>query len=299
MRPLNLRNPRRAQARPDPAPSRWAYRLNRMWLTRRFRFLVRVGVPAALVAAGIGLWLGDEGRRGAIAGAYAELRDAFHHRPEFMVNLVSIEGASGVLADSIRNGLGLDLPLSSFRLDLEAARARVEAFDAVARADLRIGSGGVLHVVVTERLPRIVWRAPDGLWLLDGEGHRIATLTARSLRPDLPLIAGEGADAAVPEALALLRASGPLAPRLRGLARVGARRWDVVLDRDQRIMLPETAPVRVLERVIALDQAQDLFGRDISTVDFRVAARPTVRLTPDGLEALRQVRTISAGASLP
>jgi hypothetical protein len=44
----------------------------------------------------------------------------------------------------------------------------------------------------------------------------------------------------VPEALALVAAARPAVPRLRGLVRMGERRWDLVLDRDQRILLPET-----------------------------------------------------------
>ena len=40
--------------------------------------------------------------------------------------------------------------------------------------------------------------------------------------------------------------------RLRGFERIGARRWDVVLDRGQRIMLPEQGAERMLEQVIAM-----------------------------------------------
>ena len=70
-----------------------------------------------------------------------------------------------------------------------------------------------------------------------------------------------------------------LAPRLRGLVRMGERRWDVVLDRGQRILLPEEAPVQALERVIALDGAQDILSRDITRIDMRLGARPTVKMS--------------------
>jgi cell division protein FtsQ len=63
----------------------------------------------------------------------------------------------------------------------------------------------------------------------------------------------------VPEALALIDAAGPLSDRLRGLVRVGERRWDLVLDRDQRILSARDRRARrALERVIALDEAQEL-----------------------------------------
>jgi cell division protein FtsQ len=129
--------------------------------------------------------------------------------------------------------------------------------------------------------------------MLDATGHRVAGLAARADRPDLPLIAGQGADAATPEALDLLSAARPLAARLRGLVRVGQRRWDVVLDRDQRLMLPAENPVAALERLIALDQAEDLLSRDILSVDLRLASRPVLRLAPFALSESRRARGLT------
>ena len=51
-----------------------------------------------------------------------------------------------------------------------------------------------------------------GLQLLDATGHRVAGLSARADRADLPLVAGEGADAAMPEALAIFEAAQPVEP---------------------------------------------------------------------------------------
>ena len=56
--------------------------------------------------------------------------------------------------------------------------------------------------------------------------------------PDLPLIAGRGAPATC-WTLALLIAAARRWAAAAGLVRVGERRWDLVLDRDQRILLPE------------------------------------------------------------
>ena len=53
------------------------------------------------------------------------------------------------------------------------------------------------------------------------------------------MVAGEGADKNIAEARALLASAMPLADRLRGLIYVGERRWDLALDRNQRIMLPD------------------------------------------------------------
>lgn len=275
--------------RRDPAPTRWAYRMERLWLTPVFRALLRVGVPSFALAFAAGLYLNDDARRVALTANFVEMREAVEHRPEFMVRLMEVAGANAGLADAVRDIAALKLPLSSFDLDLEAARARIETLDAVASAGLRVRTGGVLEVTITERQPVIIWRKAEGLDLLDKDGRRVAMILARADRADLPLIAGEGGDAAVPEARALIAAMGPLASRVRGLVRMGARRWDIVLDRNQRILLPESDPLAALARLIALDRDEALLARDLLTVDLRLAARPTLRLAPGALAQLRGV----------
>jgi cell division protein FtsQ len=290
MQPLIAR--RQAPHTRDPAPSRWAYRRQRMMLTPMVRFLLKTGLPTVLLIGGAALWLADEGRRADLVATLTDLREEFEARPEFQVTLARVEGASPELAEAVRGRLGLALPMSSFDIDLAAVRDRIQTLDAVKSAELRVRSGGVLEVTITERLPVAVWRTEAGLTLVDETGHRVAGLVARADRPDLPLIVGEGADMAAPEALALVAAAGPLTPRIRGLVRMGERRWDIVLDRNQRVMLPAHDPVPALERLLALNQAQDLMNRDLLTVDLRLDHRPILRLTPHALAELRRAQGI-------
>ncbi len=274
--------------RRDPAPSRWAYRMQRLWLTPFFRVLFRVGLPVAVIGAVGTLVFYDAHRRDAMMQSLAELRSQFEARPEFRVSYLSIDGASPDLADAVRSKLKLKLPQSSFDLDLDALRVAAQDLDAVASAELRVRSGGVLQVLLTEREPALVWRLGDRLELMDASGHRVAGLASRSDRADLPLVLGIGANTAATEALALLDAAGPLMPRLRGLVRMGERRWDIVLDRDQRILLPATNPIAALERLLALDAAEDLLARDIFSIDLRSEQRPALRLAPFALNEARR-----------
>lgn len=279
-----------APRRHDPAPSYWAYKMQRLWLTPLFRVLFRVGLPAFVLAIVLGLVLMNEGRRAAIAGGIDHIKEQFQERPEFRVGLLAVDGASRDLTDAVRAKLGVKLPISSFDLDLDALRLKAEELDAVASAELAVRSGGILQVTITEREPALIWREGAALTLLDEGGHRVAGLAARADRPDLPVIAGEGADLVAGEALELIYAAGPLMPRLRGLVRVGERRWDMVLDRNQRILLPEDRPVQALERLLAMDQAEDLAARDLAAIDLRNAKRPVLRMGEHALTEARRAR---------
>lgn len=287
--PAFLRRAPRVAGR-DPAPSRLTYRLQRLWLTPLFRRILGVGVPVFVIAFTVGVVVSDPARHASIVAMYDDFYTAFQDRPEFRVDKVAVQDASPEVAHAIEAHLAPLLPASSLRLDLEAQRAWIESLDAIASAELRLLAGGALEVRVTERVPVIIWRSRAGLELLDHSGARVAMLTGRAGRPDLPVIAGEGAFAHVPEALTLIATASPLADRLRGLVRVGDRRWDVVLDRDQRILLPETGARAALERALALHQAQDLLARDVSVVDLRMPARPTVRLAEGALTTLYSIR---------
>ena len=286
--------------RRDPAPSRGSYRLQRFLLSPWVQVFLRIGVPILIIALPLAVYFSDTARRTAAMTVVQEMKHTIEERPEYQVTLMSIDGASPELTDGVRRALALKLPISSFHIDLAALRAQIENLDAVAHADLRINTG-ILQVSISERAPALVWRLQDGLHLLDATGRRLALLRARTDRMDLPLIAGEGANLAAQEALRLLMvaAGGPLSPRLRGLVRVGARRWDMVLDRGQRILLPQNDPENALKRLIALDQAQSLLARDVPVIDLRITARPVLQLSPQALEVLRRKNdNLSVGTKL-
>ncbi|UWP90127.1 cell division protein FtsQ/DivIB [Aliiroseovarius crassostreae] len=279
-----------APVRRDPAPSRIAYKINRLWLTPLFRATLRVGLPVFLILLMAGWYFSNPTNRYAIGEKITDIKRSVQERPEFMVKLMAVEGASPIVDDAVRVLLPIDFPISSFDLDLEVMREEIMKLDVVANAELRIRPGGVLEVVISERDPVVVWRSQGQLELLDRSGHRVASLTARAARADLPMVAGAGADKAVEEALRIIATAGPLADRLRGLVRVGERRWDLMLTKDQRIMLPENQPVFALEQVLALDQAQDLLARNVTAIDMRTPLRPTLRLGSDATEELRRIR---------
>ncbi|QBX36184.1 cell division protein FtsQ [Paracoccus liaowanqingii] len=261
-----------------------------MWLTPLYRRVLRVGVPAFLLAMVGGLWLADEDRRAMLTDNVSSVVTNVQSRDEFQVRVMTIEGASPVVDRALRAMLPVDLPASSFDIDLAALRLQVMQLDAIETIDLRVKPGGILSAVVKEREPAILWRHARGIDMLDAGGHRVASVTSREVRPELPMISGEGAELATVEALALFDAAGPILPRVRGLVRRGERRWDLVLDHGQRILLPETGAVIALEAAIAMDRAEDMLGRDIVTVDLRDPQRPVLRLGVDARNTIRTAR---------
>lgn len=267
----------RERPRRDPAPSRLRYRLTRLWRRRWLRVAVKAGAPAVLLLGVLVHAATDEKIRAAGAEAVAALRESVKARPEFAVRRVDVRGAQGDVDFMIRALLSPAIGESSMNIDPAATREAIEQIGWVAAAQVRLEAPETLTVEIRQRRAAAVWRRGARLTLLDAEGREIDDIARRADRADLPLVAGDGADAALGEALALSGASPEVARRLRGLVRVGERRWTAVLD-DVDILLPETGAVAAMARVGAMQARDRVLDRDVTVIDLRVAARPTLRL---------------------
>lgn len=296
MRPMSAeRQAARRGPRRDPAPSRLRYRLNRIWLRPGVRRAVNIGLPSlAALLAGWTLIAQFDAKERVIAG-YAALREAVVHRPQFQITAIDVPDVSADLSEQIRTAAFVSLPANSLEVDVAAVRDRVEALGAVERARVRVLTSGVLEIRAIERVPAVVWRSDQGITLLDQGGTRVAEVDSRLRRVDLPLIAGTGAEIHVGEALALFAEAAPVRERVRGLVRVGERRWDLVLDRGQSIRLPERNPLAALEHAMALETGQRVFAREVTVIDLRDPRRPILRLTPYGKDELARMRAQAAG----
>lgn len=275
-----------------PGPSKLAYRLSRIWKKAWLRRAVTVVAVLCL-----GLVAGRVAMSPAVAAWVDARREAFvatlSSRPEFAVRGLrvtgqQITGTSEQLARAVRAVVELPPGASSLTLDVASVQARVAALGGVRSARVKLGSDGILLIAVDERIPEALWRDIDGtLWLVDREGERVGPAGPRANHPAMPVLLGEGAPAAVAEALALFRAVPELGPRLRAFVRVGQRRWNLALDRGLTIMLPEQGAEPALARIMALHYGEELLDRHLSVIDLRLGDRPTLRMTPEALKTLR------------
>lgn len=286
MRSLMRQTP--ADAPRDPAPSRLTYRYQRLMLTPGFRAAVRIGVPILLILTIGGSWYSKPENRASLSATIEATKRDFQERPQFMVQTMNISGADLSIIAGVAPLLPSSFPVSSFDLDLEQIRRDIEALDPIKSASVRVGQGGTLEVALTPRVPAALWRDNGVLRLIDADGAQSGVIGSRAQRRDLPLIAGDGAGDHIAEALGLFAAAGPLQDRVRGLVRMGERRWDIVLDRDQRVLLPADGAIAALDRVIALNAAQDMLNRDVAVVDMRNISRPTLRMNEEAAAALRR-----------
>ena len=271
----------------DPAPSRVAYRIMRLLLIPRLRLIFTLGFLSLLIfCATLGLFINVNVWEN-ISAIKKDLKLAFVERPEFMIKVASIDGSSDELANEIREILPLDFPVSYFDLDIKYLHKVVNEIPAVASAAIKISVGGVLQINVTEKSPAFIWRKDNVMSVIDETGSFIRIANSRVDYPKLPLVVGEAADLAVSEISSLMQANEYFKDHVRAFIRVGERRWDLILENNVRIMLPQREFLAAFDRLMLMNEAGSLLSGRLSNIDMRLVVRPTVRVDTVSVDPLR------------
>lgn len=272
----------------DPAPSLLRYRFQRLWLTPLFRILIRIGLPISFIFVFVFMFLSKAENLDYVRSVVNDAHVSVQSQSEYQLRTLSLEGASPLLEQDIQTKFGSLFPVSTFELNLDEMRIWIENIPSVDRAVVMVSTGGLLSVKIIEVPAAFVWRDVDGLKLVSGSGDILRNIAYRADFGHLPLIAGEGAVDVLEDARSIISHANPIADLLRGLVRVGQRRWNLILLDGQTIALPENSPELALSQAIVLGQAQNLFERDISLIDFRDPSRPTLRIRPAALSHMKK-----------
>ena len=265
----------------DPAPSRLKYKLSRWMLSPLIKKAIFYGVPLIILATPILIYFHDQKNKEKLEEVTYDLYRKVIERPEFMLDALSIEGASDSLNAEIREVLGLHFPISSFDLDLAELHKRVLSLPPVKIAEAHIKRGGILHIKVDEKTPSLLMKKENGFTVLSEHGDYIRSLHSRENFSDLPVITGEGAENAAAQATAIFKAIYGNLDQVRGLVFVGQRRWNIVMKSGQVVMLPENDALQAIQKIIILDKTEQILSRQIAVFDFRLPSRITLRVLSD------------------
>ena len=265
----------------DPAPSRLRYKISRWMLSPFIKKAVVYGFPLVFLSVPILVYFQDQKNREHLEELAFDLYRKIIERPEFMLNALSIEGASDSLNAEIREVLGLHFPVSSFDLDLSDLRKQVLALPPVEIAEAHIKGGGILHIKVNEKTPTLLLKEKIGFTVLSKQGEFIRSVSSREYFSNLPVITGKGAENAAAQANAIFKAMYGKLDRVRGLVFVGQRRWNLIMTSGQVIMLPEENPEQAIQKILILDKAEQILSRNIAVFDFRLPSRITLRIPTD------------------
>ena len=270
----------------DPAPSIISYRLMRLMLIPRLRLILTLGIPSLVIFCGTLILFLNINVHENIEALKKDLKRALVERPEFMIKIASVDGASDELAHEIREIMPLNFPVSYFDLDIKYLHKVLNDIPAVASAAIKVTVSGVLQINISERIPAFIWRKDDVISVIDEKGEFIRLAASRLDYPELPLVIGEAANLSIADISSLMEDNQYFLDQVRAFVRVGERRWDLVLDNNLRIMLPQAEFLAAFDRLMLMSESGSLFSNQLSSIDMRLVERPTVRVGAASVDRL-------------
>jgi cell division protein FtsQ len=233
----------------------WAFRHPMLSLTLG---LLAFGVIGGLISGGY------IAKGGAQFGATAQhaLADA-----GFAVRQVHLSGNERTTEDEAFGALDVTAGYSIFSVDPSAARKRLLALPWVADAEVRRQFPDTVTVRLIEKRPFALWRNGRDMSVVERSG---AVITREGLDSfHLPVIAGAGAPGVAAPFLDVLGGYKAVFTRVRMIERMGERRWDLKLDGNVTVRLPEEGWEDQLKELDTLISKRGVLDRDIEIIDLR------------------------------
>ena len=187
----------------------------------------------------------------------------------FGISEVHLAGAKRTPPQTVLATLGFHLGQSIFGADVHAARDRLLSLDWIKSVDVRRRYPDDITVTVTEKQPFALWRDAAGhIWVIERNGALITDQGYEEFLK-LPHFIGTGAPQDAAEMIDALPGHRAVIARLKGMQRVGERRWNLVLDNGVVVQLPEKGWQKELGTLESLIVDKGILERDVTQIDLR------------------------------
>jgi cell division protein FtsQ len=165
-------------------------------------------------------------------------------------------------------------------VDLAGTRAELMKLGWIADARVSRRLPDTLVVDIVERRPTAIWQYEHRLALIDKDGVVIAPVDDRFM-PDLPVVVGPGANTKATALAALLDGAPSLKPLITAASWQGDRRWDIIFQSGEKLMLPEgdAEAAKALAYFATEDRRARLLGKGLVSFDMRDPTKTVVRVS--------------------
>jgi cell division protein FtsQ len=237
-----------------------------------------IASSALIICASVGYGVVAGGHLPLITEAFKETRDAAANAAGFRIVSLSLSGHHHISSEEVLATAGITGSSSLLFLDVADVRERLKTNPWVADATVLKLYPGELQIRIKERAAFALWQKDGRISVIANDGTVLEPFAAPALLR-LPLVVGSGAARRAKEFLTLLDRYPDIRSKVRASILVGERRWNLRMKNGLDVRLPEADAATALDRLAALDQANQILSRDILAIDLRLADRVTVRLS--------------------
>ncbi len=190
----------------------------------------------------------------------------------FRLENVLIEGQYNTQQEDILATLNADKGTAIFSLDLASIEKNLKFnpwIKNIAIVERRLPN--TVYIRLIERIPIAIWQINGQVFLIDKEGYKITNNIGGFSK--LFHVVGSDANIYTSKLIEDLAIHPELAQKVTSSVRYGERRWDLNLEQNITVKMPDTGFERALNYLARLNTKNILFNQKYKTIDLRDSSK--------------------------
>lgn len=193
---------------------------------------------------------------------------------------VLIDGHHNLSTSEVAATLNADVGTPILSIDLDKVRETLTKNEWVKNAVIERRLPNTIYVKITEREPIAIWQNDKKLYLVDESGS-IITPSDISKFANLLHIVGSDAPLHIASLKLDLDSDEALKKRIISVVRYGERRWNILLEQDITVKMPENGFAKAYKYLSKLNENNKLFDHNYKVIDLRDEAKYFLEKHPE------------------
>ena len=194
-----------------------------------------------------------------------------------IVREVIVEGRSKTKKSALLQALQVSEGDSILAINITEMQDRIKKLPWVKSARIERHFPNKISLTLFERTPMARWQTNRMLKLIDVDGDVIPRVDLTRFS-NLPIIIGKNAPKIAGQILKTLSNEPHLFRRVKSLTLVSDRRWDVQLDNQINVHLPEKNPGKAWANLATVEQGHNIFGDQVQGIDMRLENQLIIKI---------------------
>ena len=193
------------------------------------------------------------------------------------VREVIVEGRSKTRKSVLLQALQVSEGDNILAINITEMKDRINKLPWVKSARIERHFPNKISLTLFERTPMARWQTNRMLKLIDVNGDVIPIVDLTRFS-NLPIIIGKNAPKIAGQILNTLSNEPHLFRRVKSLTLVSDRRWDVQLDNQINVHLPEKNPGKAWAHLATVEQGHNIFGDQVQGIDMRLENQLIIKI---------------------
>ena len=261
----------------DPAPSRLAYKINRLLYRFWFKSLLMIVFLASSALLAKKVLYKNIDLNAEIRALSEESSSLYRGLTELSISKILVKGAREPLKKEIIILVQNAATKGFSALKAQALREKIQDINKVEKAFVKLSTDGLVFVEVIQRKEAVVYFNNHLYEVLDSNGIILSIKQDYQGLSSFPLLVGKGGQKNINELLSLVNEIGSYQSEVLYYEWVGERRWDVHMKNGLVFKLPENNLSEGLVVMRMFLNETDKLLKPIVSVDLRNIDKPIIK----------------------